>query len=138
MTSSNSGTTPSPDYVETVATAYRDGAYASGSDTFGDGRFSNLKAVVAAILLHREAASHTLDADPAYGGLKQPIVKVLQFMRSSSYVQSPYDRNIYPKFGKMVSKVGQMAYESPDQVIMTTRQLMSCLVLARQLTALLL
>ena len=89
-------------------------------------------------MLHREAASHTLDADPAYGGLKQPIVKVLQFMRSSSYVQSPYDRNIYPKFGKMVSKVGQMAYESPDQVIMTTRQLMSCLVLARQLTALLL
>eukprot|EP00571_Detonula_confervacea_P017647 CAMPEP_0172312770 /NCGR_PEP_ID=MMETSP1058-20130122/18549_1 /TAXON_ID=83371 /ORGANISM="Detonula confervacea, Strain CCMP 353" /LENGTH=2999 /DNA_ID=CAMNT_0013026315 /DNA_START=101 /DNA_END=9097 /DNA_ORIENTATION=+ len=102
---------PSPGYIERVATVYKEGTYSD----FGDGKFSNLEAVVAAILLDQEATSNTLDADPASGGIKEPILKVLQFMRALEYRQTPHDRNIYPKFSGMVAKVGQMAHESPDQ-----------------------
>lgn len=101
--------------VERVATAYKNGYYEGGGKTFGTGRFSDLNAVVAATLLDPEATSWTLDADPAYGGLKEPIIKVLQAMRSMDYRQSPHDRNIYPKLHNMNFKVGQMVHESPDQ-----------------------
>jgi uncharacterized protein (DUF1501 family) len=106
---------PSPGYIERVATVYREGRFTFNSNDFGDGKHSSLDAVVAAILLDREAVATTLDADPTYGGLKEPIIKVLQFMRAGEYVQNPFDRNIYPKFRNMVGKIGQMAHESPDQ-----------------------
>ena len=108
-------------YIERVATAYRDGFYNHGGTKYiaayeyGDGRFSNLNAVVAAILLDQEATSSTLDADPVYGGIKEPILKVLQFMRAMGYRQMPHDRNIYPKLYDMRARVGQMVHDSPDQ-----------------------
>lgn len=106
---------PSPQYIERVATAYYDGQYSSNGKTYGDGRYSNLSAVVAAIMLDPESTSSTLDADPSSGAIREPIVKVLSFMRGMEYMQTPHDRNIYPKLYKMVDKVGQMAHESPDQ-----------------------
>lgn len=74
-----------------------------------------MKAVVAAILLDQEATANTLDADPTYGGIKEPIIKVLQFLRSMEYQKTDWDRNIYPKLSSMAARVGQMAHESPDQ-----------------------
>lgn len=103
---------PSPGYIERVATAYKEGSYTGpNGSAFGDGKYSNLDACIAAILLDQEATANTLDADPAYGGIKEPIIKVLQFMRSMEYAQTTHDRNIYPKLFNMVAKVGQMAYE---------------------------
>ncbi len=101
--------------MESVATAFKTGEYTSNGVTFGDGKLSDLKATVAAILLDREATSTVLDADPAYGGIREPVVKVLAFMRAMGYTPTSHDRNIYPKFDGMYSKVGQMAHESPDQ-----------------------
>ena len=106
---------PSPGFIRRVATVYKEGQYISNGETFGDGRFSSLPAVIAAILLDPEATSNTLDADPAYGGIKEPIVKVLSFMRAMGYRQTPHDRMFLPKLSNMASKVGQMAHESPDQ-----------------------
>lgn len=67
---------PSPGMIERVAAVYKAGSYTHGSSTFGDGRHSNLPAVIAAILLDQEATASTLDADPTYGGVKEPIIKV--------------------------------------------------------------
>lgn len=106
---------PSPGFIKRVATVYKEGQYISNGVTFGDGRFSSLPAVISAILLDPEATSNTLDADPAYGGIKEPIVKVLGFMRAMGYRQTPHDRMFLPKLSNMVAKVGQMAHESPDQ-----------------------
>ncbi len=106
---------PSPLYVENVATAFAAGTYESTGITFGEGVLSDLTATVAAILLDREATSVSLDADPSYGGIKEPLVKVIQFMRAMGYTQTAWDRNIYPKLYQMVDKVGQMVHESPDQ-----------------------
>ena len=106
---------PSPAYVNRVSTSFTSGTYTSNSITFGTGKLSDMKAVVAAILLDPEATSSSLDADPTYGGIKEPIIKVLQFFRSMKYQKTDWDRNIYPKLSGMVGKCGQMAHESPDQ-----------------------
>ena len=68
---------------------YKEGQYISNGVTFGDGRFSSLPAVISAILLDPEATSNTLHADPAYGGIKEPIVKVLGFMRAMAVIDRP-------------------------------------------------
>ena len=107
---------PSPRYTESVATAFREGSFTAPDGTqFGSGEMSDLKAVTAAILLDQEATSSTLDADPVYGGIKEPLIKVIQFMRALEYTANEWDRNIYPKLDSMVTKVGQGPHESPDQ-----------------------
>jgi hypothetical protein len=108
------------------------GSFVSNGITFGSGKLSDMKAVVAAILLDQEATASTLDADPTYGGIKEPIIKVLHFLRSMKYQKTAWDRcvknhvfswilffsdltdpcflhrNIYPKLSEMCAKVGQM------------------------------
>lgn len=66
-------------------------------------------------MLHPESTSSALDPDPSYGAIKEPIIKVLQYMKAMEYKQTPHDRMFYPKLSGMVAKVGQMAHESPDQ-----------------------
>jgi uncharacterized protein (DUF1800 family) len=61
---------PSPSFVKRVATVFTTGTYVSNGIIFGTGKLSDMKAVVAAILLHQEATVDTLDADPTYGGIK--------------------------------------------------------------------
>ena len=126
---------PSPKYVEVVATAFRDGIYVynNGIDpsiTYGTGEYGNLGATVVATLLHREARSVVLDFDPTKGSLKEPIIKVMNFMRAMDY--KPFDgyeyEDVLPwgpsdstydtkgtRFTSMTEKMGQMAYD-PDNI----------------------
>lgn len=107
---------PSPSFVLRVSRAFVSGQYISSNGiTFGTGKLSDMKAIVAAILLDQEATANVLDADPVSGGIKEPIIKILQFLRSMEYQKTQWDRNIYPKLSNMVARVGQMAHESPDQ-----------------------
>ena len=46
---------PSPRYIAQAATAFTTGSYTSQGVTFGDGKYGNLGAMVAAIVLDREA-----------------------------------------------------------------------------------
>lgn len=110
---------PSPRYIATVATAFKSGfyKYSNGAITksFGDNNFGNLAATAAAIILDREATSSVLNADPTYGNLKEPILKLLGFMKSMEYTDTQYSRIRYPILGNNIGKViGQMAYEHPD------------------------
>jgi hypothetical protein len=105
---------PSPSYVERVSTAFVTGTFSNGI-TFGTGKLSDMKAVVAAILLDQEAISTTLDADPTYGGIKEPIIKVMQFLRSMEYTKTDWYRHTHPQLSNMAARVGQMVHESPDQ-----------------------
>jgi uncharacterized protein (DUF1800 family) len=67
---------PSPAYIGRVATAFK----SSGL---------NLKALVRAILTDNEAMnSPVLRADPVYGKLKEPILRVTQFMRAFGVLSS--------------------------------------------------
>ncbi|GBG30981.1 Hypothetical Protein FCC1311_072022 [Hondaea fermentalgiana] len=69
---------PSPRYVGAVADAFRSGKY----DGVGTGKFGDMKATVAAVLLDREARSSVIDADPTYGQHRESLTKVIHFMRS--------------------------------------------------------
>ena len=69
---------PTPRYVKEVARAFNVGSYGS----FGDGVRGDLGAMVAAVLLDREARSATLDADPTHGVMREPLLKILHLMRS--------------------------------------------------------
>lgn len=62
---------PSPGYVERVASAFNN----NGTGVRGD-----MKAVIRAILLDPEA--RTLNANPGYGKLREPILRVSAFLRA--------------------------------------------------------
>ena len=49
---------------------------------FGSGQFGDLHAVTAAIYLDPEARSSVLDADGIHGRAREPLLKVMHFLRS--------------------------------------------------------
>ena len=106
---------PSPAYIEAVAIAFSEGAFVQNNSTnkFGTGNYGDLEATSAAILLHPEARSVVLDADPTYGSVREPILRVMHLMRS---MELKYNEAMYPhvKTIRMAEKIGQMAHSSPS------------------------
>lgn len=76
---------PSPRFVTQCVAAFRSGLYTSSSETFGDGRYGSLEALIASVLLDKEATEGAVSADPSYGSIREPILKVLNLMRSFEY-----------------------------------------------------
>jgi len=105
---------PSPQYVRTVATAFRDGSYvwADGTDSvsFGTGEYGNMASTAAAIMLHSEARSAVLDMDPAEGSIREPLIKVIGFMRSMEYTHEIPLQEIM--FSQLYQRIGQMAHDT--------------------------
>lgn len=105
---------PSPRFIQTVATAFQEGSYEDTDSgiTFGSGKYGCMAASIAAILLDREATSHVLDADPAAGMLKEPLVKVIGLMRSLDYKNAGYARTLDGLWQVGIEeKIGQLPYE---------------------------
>ena len=73
---------PSPRYVSVVAAAFRTGTY--GSHTYS-GDYGDLAATIAAVLSDREATATTLDADPAHGVLREPLLQVHHVLRALEF-----------------------------------------------------
>lgn len=69
--------------MRAVTSAFKTGAY--DRITYS-GRYGDLAATVAAIVLDREATSPILDADPSHGGVREPLIKLFHLMRSMEYV----------------------------------------------------
>ncbi|KAL7561156.1 hypothetical protein ACA910_011978 [Epithemia clementina (nom. ined.)] len=108
---------PSPRYVRAVAEAFQKGKYSYLGDglniLFGEGLHGDLAATVAAILLDPEARSVILDADPAFGSLKEPLLKVTGLMRNLEFQQTP--DSPFPILKKNIQEtIGQMIYEAPS------------------------
>ncbi|CAK9019081.1 unnamed protein product [Durusdinium trenchii] len=101
LTSSN----PTPAYVGAVAEAFRTGTYAGRTY---QGVYGDLAATVAAILLHPEARSQTAET---HGALREPLVKVVHFMRSMEYKDSA-GRNVM--LSNLMPVIGQFPYLSPS------------------------
>jgi uncharacterized protein (DUF1501 family) len=98
---------PTPRYTVAVATAFKTGTYTNQGITFGQGKYGDMEATIAAVLLDRESRSVVLDKDPAHGALREPILKVLSFMRATAFKSSVP----LVELDLMDVKVGQMAYE---------------------------
>jgi uncharacterized protein (DUF1800 family) len=110
---------PSPRYVETVARTFQTGSYewtgGIQNISIGDGKWGNLAATVAAIVLDREATSVVLDADPSNGSLLEPVQKLLKILRSFEYTRTANTKITDPTLHRgMSGKIGQMVYEAPD------------------------
>eukprot|EP00804_Cyclotella_cryptica_P011127 CCRYP_019061-RA/>CCRYP_019061-RA protein AED:0.09 eAED:0.09 QI:216/1/1/1/0.83/0.69/13/1964/1704 len=73
---------PSTRYLKSSADAFRTGLYVSADQSFGSGRYGDMEALVAAIMLDREARSVTLDDDPNHGRAREPLLKILHMFRS--------------------------------------------------------
>ena len=104
---------PSPGYIERVATAFTTGLATFDGIQFGSKQYGCLKATVAAIVLDRELRSEVLDADPSAGSLREPLVRLVHFMRSMGF--KPETSNA----GKLVlldleEEIGEMAYGHPS------------------------
>lgn len=72
---------PSPSYTKRVSRAFVSGSFTHGGVVFGDGKYGNLRAVAAAITLDEEALVPVIDEDPTSGNIREPLLKLLQFMR---------------------------------------------------------
>lgn len=108
---------PSPRYVETIAAAFRTGLYKFTSDgdavSYGTGKYGNLAATIASVLLDREARSVVLDTDPSFGSLKEPLIKLISLMRSLEFTL--YDDVDFADLATdMSTRIGQMAQEIPN------------------------
>jgi len=99
---------PSPALISTVAWAYRNGDYMGiGSKKYGD-----LSALIAAILLHPESTSLTLLSDPTFGQVREPLVKVVSYMRSMEY---QHDSPLYiPLLNNLQAVIRQGTFEQPS------------------------
>ena len=107
---------PSPGFVQRVAQAFISGSFTSGGVTFGtDGKYGDLKAVAAAIALDPESLYAVIDEDPVSGNIREPLLKVMQFMRSLSFKRRPHVKFRHGLFDEIHYKIGQMVFDPPDQ-----------------------
>jgi uncharacterized protein (DUF1501 family)/uncharacterized protein (DUF1800 family) len=102
----------SPRYVETAATAFTTGSYVSQGISLGSGKYGDLGAMLAAIVLDREFQLPILDADPSYGSLREPMLKLISFMRSMEYEPIPGVKEI--SLEDLQGKIGQMPFRIPN------------------------
>lgn len=105
---------PSPGFVHRVATAYSTGTFGQ----FGSGKYGDLGAMAASILLDDESRQVVLDKDQSHGQLREPLIKVLSFFRSQGLqYKSPLMVPTlidYVQGNNQRSTIGQGAFESPS------------------------
>ena len=99
---------PKPQYVKAVAEAFVSGKY---DDDIGSGDYGDLAATIAAVLLHPEARSVNLDADPFKGNLREPLLRVMALMRGGE-LQLQEDEPIV-RMIDLDTRIGQMAHSFP-------------------------
>jgi len=100
----------SPRYVKTCAEAFQTGEYQTGTRSFGSGMYGDLSATVAAIVLDREARENVLDTDPTYGSIREPLMRVIAFMRSMEHQPFEGEKPMVI-FDDINELIGQMAHE---------------------------
>jgi cullin-associated NEDD8-dissociated protein 1 len=97
---------PSPNYVETVSNAFISGQY----NGFGSGKYGDLASTFAAVLLYRDSISHVVKSDKFHGLIREPVIKVLHFMRAlelRSTINSDFE------LGYWDNVLGQEVFMSP-------------------------
>lgn len=96
---------PSKTYIEDVVKAFKTGEHMGHTYS---GTYGCLSATLAAILLHPEARA---PVEASQGKLREPILKVVHFMRSMEYRDLQNASIIFAKLG---SFIGQKPYFAPD------------------------
>jgi uncharacterized protein (DUF1800 family) len=101
---------PSPAYVGRVAAVFADD---------GKGVRGNLGAVVRAVLLDAEARDPALSAEPSFGKLREPLLRITNAMRAFNYASQtgrwmmPAD-DVYFMPSEPLRQAGQLPMHSPS------------------------
>ena len=90
--------------------AFQEGTYTASGETFGDGRYGNLEATVAAIVLDIEARSAVLDADPTSGSLVEPMLKITRLFRAMEFDVDKVNNGERLRLVDLQQKIGQEPY----------------------------
>lgn len=72
-----------------------------------------MSAMIAALLLDREARSMVLDADPSHGSLQEPFLKFVRILRSMEFKASD-DVPLIRVAGELQDRIGQAPYGLPS------------------------
>ena len=96
-------------YFSSVGIAFRDGMY----EGIGDGNYGNLKAMVAAIVLDREARTPVLDTDPTFGSFREPLIKFVGFMRAMNFTPRQYGGEEV-RLVDLLEAIGQQPHKAPN------------------------
>lgn len=75
-------------------------------------KYGDLGATVAAVLLHPEARSSTLDAYPYKGGIKEPLIRLMHLMKSLELQKAEGEPIL--KMVNLDQKIGEMAHCFPS------------------------
>ena len=106
---------PSPSFVKRVSEAFRTGSYVinsgSNSFSFGNNEYGDLSSMFSAIILDKESRAVVLDADPTFGGMREPLMKVTSLLRGMNYIQT--GRNLLSLHG-LQAKLGQSPHDLPS------------------------
>jgi uncharacterized protein (DUF1501 family) len=71
--------------------------------------------VAAAITLNSDSLNPVVDDDPVSGNVREPLLKVIQVMRSMSFQRRQYVKLRHGILKDVGDKIGQMVFEAPDQ-----------------------
>lgn len=77
--------------------------------------YGNLEAVAAAIVLDPEAMNVVIDDDPISGNVREPLLKVIQSLRSLSFTRRSEVKLSEGLLKDIPWKIGQMVFQPPDQ-----------------------
>ncbi|KAL7541734.1 hypothetical protein ACHAXR_011178 [Thalassiosira sp. AJA248-18] len=105
---------PSPRYVKAVSDAFRTGTYASGGNLFGGGKYGDMGATIAAIMLDGEARSSTLDDDSNHGRAREPLLKIMHLFRSMKLSTESGDEREIDMIDLMGHGIGQEVFHAPS------------------------
>jgi cullin-associated NEDD8-dissociated protein 1 len=101
--------------VQRVSKAFISGSFSSDGITFGANKYGDLKAVAAAISLDPESLSHVVDDDPTSGNIREPLLKVMQILRSLTFQRRSNVKFRHGLLENMSYKIGQFVFDPPDQ-----------------------
>jgi len=73
---------PSPGYVARVAQAFNSGSYSRGNWRTGNGQRGDMRAAIAAVLLDVEARDTGKMAEPGFGKVREPVLRLAAWMRA--------------------------------------------------------
>lgn len=99
---------PSPNYIKSVADAFRDGSYKG----MGTGERGDMLATIKAVLLHPEAREVSLSSDYTYGKLREPILRLMHLSRAFNL--SSLRTYNWILFSNMEDLINQEPYKSPS------------------------
>ncbi len=102
---------PSPSFVQRVATAFKTGQCHQLPNDFS-AQYGDLGATVATIILDRESRNILLDSDPAFGSLREPLLKTMALMRNFNFKQ--VDGELISLDHRLNEKIGQESHEMPS------------------------